>query len=333
MSVWVAGRQVYVNTQNTQTVKICTPRNRRGQYERYYRIQAQYALTQREMENAIGRFSTLDDLCKWLVADRHAQRETDKETKNTLYDRPDRPPDIPFDTLPSASSDASYDAGQSPISSPESLGPVGELLELIGSPRYSPDDDRWLPQARTLVEQSIDHLLEEFLRLPYLHRVEHSIHAQLFHIMMGHPLLAQRVPLGNDLAKTQLVHKEWPESIARQEGNRRGSFDLAVLSPNLLRGCPSIEAFRHGHLHAPIVIEMGLDYNARHLAEDALKLVNSRPKHAYLIHLVRESLREPDAEQIILEVEAKLGIKSAYAWTAGGRTAVKLVNDKSIRDG
>ncbi len=30
MPVWIAGRRVYVNTQQTQTVKICTPQNTRG---------------------------------------------------------------------------------------------------------------------------------------------------------------------------------------------------------------------------------------------------------------------------------------------------------------
>jgi hypothetical protein len=148
---------------------------------------------------------------------------------------------------------------------------------------------------------------------------------------MSHPELAQRVSLGSESAKTQLVHKEWPESVPRQ-GNRRGNFDLVVLTPKLLNGCPSIGAFRDGHLQAPIVIEMGLDYDAKHLARDAKKLMNSKPKHGYLIHLVRELPREPNAEQIILGIEAKFGIKTAYAWTAGGQVAVKLVNDNIIRE-
>jgi hypothetical protein len=104
------------------------------------------------------------------------------------------------------------------------------------------------------------------------------------------------------------------------------------LTPKLLNGCPSIGAFRDGHLHPPIVIEMGLDYDAKHLARDAKKLINSKPKHGYLIHLVRERPREPNAEQIIRGIEAKFGIKTAYAWTAGGQVAVKLVNEQSIME-
>jgi hypothetical protein len=91
--------------------------------------------------------------------------------------------------------------------------------------------------------------------------------------------------------------------------------------------------FREGHLQAPIVIEVGLDYNAEHLARDAKKLINSKPKHGYLVHLVREVPREASAEQIILGIESKFGIKTAYAWTAGRQTAVKRVNDSSISEG
>jgi hypothetical protein len=284
-------------------------------YEKYYRIEPPYVLIQQQMESTVSQFDSLVDLEQWLVNDRKAHREPEKEV---------RPPVRPSVV------DESID-GIDDIAVPEVGGAVAEVLDLLSSERYSPDDDPWLPGAKDLVEGGIDHLLREFLDCPYLHRVEHSIHAQLFHILMSHQELAQRVSLGDDLAKTQLIHKEWPESIAR-EGKGRGQFDLAVLSPQLLRGCPSISAFRGGHLHAPIVIEMGLDYDAEHLARDAQKLMNSKPKHGYLIHLVRESARERSAEEIILGIEARFGIKTAYAWTAGGQSAFKLVNDRSITE-
>lgn len=333
MPVWVAGRRVYVNTQRTQTVKICTPQNTQGVYERYYRIEPPYVLPQQQMELTVSRFATLVDLEQWLVNDRHAQREPQNEARGSSADIPTLPPIVPTvyqptlaSTLPQAIEDDDSD-----LPEPEVPEVVAEVLDLLSSARYFPDEDSWLPKAKDLVEQSIDRLVQEFLEQPYLHRVEHSIHAELFHIMMSHSELAQRVSLGSHSAKTQLVHKEWPESIARR-GNRRGNFDLVVLTPDLLKGCPSIRAFREGHLHAPIVIEMGLDYDAKHLAMDAKKLMNSKPKHGYLIHFVRELPREPVAEQIILGIEEKFGIKTAFAWTAGGRVAVKLVNEKSITE-
>ncbi len=335
MPVWVAGRQVYVNTQRTQTVKICTPQNMRGAYEKYYRIEPPRVLPQQQMELTVSRFTTLAALEQWLVSDRKAHRESQNEVPGASPFNPivtsvdparGTPPGAPDPPPVNDDDEREYE-----VPEPEVSRNVAEVLDLLSSARYSPDDDSWLPNAKALVERSIDSLVHDFLQFPYLHRVEHSIHAELFHIMMSHEELAQRVPLGNELAKTKLVHKEWPENVARQ-GNRRGNFDLTVLTPQLLRGCPSIRAFRDGHLHAPIVIEMGLDYNAHHLAGDAKKLINSKPKHGYLIHLVRELPREPVAEQIILGIEAKFGIKTAYAWTAGGQAAVKFVNDKAITE-
>jgi hypothetical protein len=139
------------------------------------------------------------------------------------------------------------------------------------------------------------------------------------------------IRVGDDLAVTQLVHKEWPESVGRG-GNRRGIFDLAILSPTLLRGCPSINAFIGGHLLAPIVIEIGLDCDVQHLAGDAKKLINSKPKHGYLIHLVREFPREQAAEKILSDIEAKFGIKTAYGLKLGRQTIFKRLNERTISE-
>lgn len=208
---------------------------------------------------------------------------------------------------------------------------VADVLDLLSTEKYSPAEDAWLHVATKSVERSIDLLVQEFIEHPYLHRREHSIHAQLFQIMMSVPELSQRVPLGADLAVTQLVHKEWPETVGR-EGDRRGNFDLVVLSPTLLAGCPSIKSFIEGRLVAPIVIEIGLDYGPEHLAGDAKKIINSKPAHGYLIHLIRDLPRDPAAEQILLGIEAKFGIKTAYCWTAGRSRAVKRVNDRIISE-
>lgn len=108
--------------------------------------------------------------------------------------------------------------------------------------------------------------------------------------MTASDVLDTRIPIGGTGIVSQLVHKEWPETVGREK-NRRGNFDLAVLSPKLLEMCPSVRSCREGRLEAPIVIEIGLDYDAEHLANDAKKLINSKPRHGYLIHLVREFAR------------------------------------------
>ncbi|MBI3697665.1 MAG: hypothetical protein HY238_22885 [Acidobacteria bacterium] len=323
MAVLVGDRRIYVNTRDTQTVKICTRRNRQGQYEKYYRINPPLVLEPRQMELLISRFTSLADLERWLVNDRKAHRESQNEVGASPGAEPlVQPPPAVGEPQEEFAHEEETDE------SAEVGGAVAEILDLLKADKYSPDDDPWLHNAKDLVEQSIDRLLQEFIEYPYLHRREHSIHAQLFWIMMSHQELAERVPLGDDLAATQLVHKE---SVGR-EGNRRGNFDLAVLSPKLLRGCPSIKAFTEGRLQAPIVIEMGLDYDAEHLAGDAKKLINSKPTHGYLIHLVRELPRESAAEQIVLGIEAKFGIKTAYGWKASGQTAFKRVNDQTISE-
>ena len=94
MPVWVEGRGVYVNTQHTQTVKICTTKNTRGIYERYYRIAPPQVLGHEQMELTVTRFTTLSDLDRRLMVDRKASRESEKEVGSSS--------DVQPDSLPSA---------------------------------------------------------------------------------------------------------------------------------------------------------------------------------------------------------------------------------------
>lgn len=325
MPVWLADRRVYVNTRGTQTVKVCTAQNRRGSYERYYRIDPPSVLPQDQIESTIAQFGSLMDLDSWLTDDRKASREPENEVEPSAIVAF---PGAGGGTREYADSfDSEAHVSTSALSG--DLNPVAEVLNLLRSSAYSPDQDDWLCTAKDAVERVIDSLLTEFLGSPYLHRVEHSIHAHLYQMLVAEEVLGGRFTIGAGLADCQLVHKEWPETIAR-EGSRRGNFDLAVLSPALLKGCASIKTFREGRLIAPIVIEMGLDYDAEHLAGDAKKLINSRPKHGYLVHLVREQPRNGDAEEIMLGMESRFGIRTAYAWTAGRQQAYKLLGDSSI---
>jgi hypothetical protein len=181
------------------------------------------------------------------------------------------------------------------------------------------------------VETAIDQMVREFLEFPYLHRVEHSLHTRLAAFLSARSLLSSFVPVGDGLTVTQLVHKEWPETRPRMDrGNRRGNFDLAVLSPVQLRRCPNLLHFRQGRVAAPIVIEIGLDYDYQHLAGDHAKLLNSDVPHGYLIHLVREAPRDPRAEQLILGLQGK--IRAAYAVVAGRQRFVKFLNDTQITE-
>jgi hypothetical protein len=71
--------------------------------------------------------------------------------------------------------------GDSPDLSPKGPdvgGSVAEILDLLSTDKYCPEDDPWVAIAKELVEKSIDQLVEDFVETPYLHRVEHSIHAR-----------------------------------------------------------------------------------------------------------------------------------------------------------
>src|ERR1022692_4459343 len=77
----VEGRKIYVDSQKTQTVKICTTSNTQGIYEKYYRIRPPYLLNAREIQYRISEFSSLSDLEAWLIDDRKATRECEKEAR------------------------------------------------------------------------------------------------------------------------------------------------------------------------------------------------------------------------------------------------------------
>jgi hypothetical protein len=127
----------------------------------------------------------------------------------------------------------------------------------VDGPLRSPEEESWIKVAVSLVEQSIDELVREFLRVPYIHRVDHSLHTRLFGILAAQPHFARELPLNDPTVLTQPIHKEWPETIP-DENTKRGNFDLAILTPWQLAKC-NVDDFRKGRLPAHIVIEIGLE--------------------------------------------------------------------------
>lgn len=142
------------------------------------------------------------------------------------------------------------------------------------------------------VEASIAKLIDEFRVQPFIHRVEHSLHIRLVQLLSEWENLRGWYPIGGSGFKTQLIHKEWPETTPRKKepelivDRRRGSFDVAVLAPCQL-GKATLEQFTVGRIDVPIVIELGLGYGEEHLRHDLAKLKNSQVQHPYLVHLSR----------------------------------------------
>ncbi len=177
-------------------------------------------------------------------------------------------------------------------------GPGHGLPPLVPSPV---DGDIWVESARAATERVLHAVVEEFLQRPYLHRVEHSLHAWMFSLLVQQPELAGTVALRTG-EETQVVHNEWPETIPGVKGHDvgpRGLFDLAIVSPDQIRAA-TLDQFRAGRIAAPIVIEVGLDYGLSHLSQDHDKLLHSEVQLPYLLHLSRISVRDQEKVESLL---------------------------------
>lgn len=173
-----------------------------------------------------------------------------------------------------------------------------------------PPGDEWVAEAVKAVEASITKLIDEFRAQPFIHRVEHSLHARFMQLLSEWDHLRGWYPISDSGFKTQLIHKEWPEARPRKKkpelivDRRRGSFDMVVLAPSQLEEATR-EQFTVGRIDAPIVIELGLGYWNDHLRGDREKLANSQVQHPYLVHLSRmPSGHQEETEVIIAGIEA-----------------------------
>ncbi len=187
--------------------------------------------------------------------------------------------------------------------------------------------------VKKILETAIDSLVDNFAREPYIHRCEHSIHCELYNMLIVHRALQGLIPLKNDGRSTTLIHKEWPETTPRQEKNgRRGNFDLAILDPEEIPKC-TVEKFTAGLITPTFVVEMGLNYGLSHLQNDNYKLNNSECRDGYLVHLWQphKGISDIDVEELRnwIEVkESKHGV-AAVVFFKGG-TMVKHLQDEQL---
>lgn len=215
----------------------------------------------------------------------------------------------------------------------ESLADVDALVRWLGSHRGQPEvpglgyprsrllprvaapaaDDEWVVAAAAAADAAITQLVDSFLEHPYLHRVEHSLHTLLHSLLKEQPQLKSVTPLGSRGNSTQLVHKEWPETVPGVEGDDtgpRGLFDIAVVTPSQLAEA-SVDQFLEGRIDAPLAIEVGLDYGLKHLSDDAAKLLHSKVPVPYLLHLTRLRVKDLEETERLL-CEAPSPLRTAY---------------------
>ena len=210
-----------------------------------------------------------------------------------------------------------------PSESPDIPAPIPDSA--LG---YDPASDCWLHEAKWHVEHALDQLAREFIEFPYLHRREQSLHARLFQMLSTQPHFSRLFPLKAKDTYTQTVHREWPEAKIRPSKAKRGTFDLAIISPSQLHATTVI-GFSEGRLQAPIAIEMGVDEDVTHLADDIDKLLNSEIPHAYIVHFLRESYQDRECESLVVQPGGNVQI--TYVRLLKGEVFCKLIGDNEIK--
>ena len=297
----IEGRRIRVATgSRSQTINICTLANIPGVYDWIVRLpKAVGFVDPTEIKERAGR--GIPNFVAWLTEVRGGEVEkAPSEVGEPLEPAPGLP-----------------------------RPPESSLQE--GTP---PEDAAWVERACQLTEAAIDRLLHDFLHAPFRHRVEHSVHAELYATLSKEDHLCQPLPLFEKDLFTQSLHKEWPEVVARPEKvGRRGLFDLALLSPVAVSRCRA-EDFEGGWVRPPIAIELGLNYNEAHLFNDAEKLLNSGIEHGYLIHLIRgepfacEHLNERLLDPVGGVADKRIQVAVAAVETGGRRWIKRIADDR-----
>ncbi|HOP31305.1 MAG TPA: hypothetical protein PKZ64_17170 [Spirochaetota bacterium] len=184
--------------------------------------------------------------------------------------------------------------------------------------------------VKQILETSIDSLVDNFIREPYIHRCEHSLHCELYTMLISHRALQGLYPIGKSPYKASLVHKEWPEPSIRGGKNKRGNVDLAILNiDDLATAVDGINSFTEGRIRPDFIVEIGLNYRIEHLENDNSKLENSgyksgnEKKAAYLVHLWQP-------HKGIKDKSIELQNLNAFISTAGVEVAVVVFTDSHI---
>lgn len=197
-----------------------------------------------------------------------------------------------------------------------------------------PGNRQWASRVIPEVEKAINTLVDEFCRFPYLHRVEHSIHCELYRHLIQSKILNQLIQLSE--FNTGTVHKEWPETRPRPDkGNRRGNFDIAIIAPPATNTLSvSIDDFLDGRIEPAVVIELGLDYGLAHLKDDAEKLKNSDVENGYLVHLARQKGGpQYEVDEYVLELmenEGNGGPRIAYVKVDAEKIRYRRLRDSGL---
>jgi len=189
---------------------------------------------------------------------------------------------------------------------------------------------------KKILETSINSLEDNFIREPYIHRCEHSLHCELYTMLTSHRALQGLYPIGNSAYKASLVHKEGPEPFLREGKNRRGNVDLAILNiDDLATAVDGLNSFTEGRIMPDFIVEIGLNYPIEHLENDEGKLDNSgytnsdKKKGGISSRQPHKGIKDKEVE----DLEAFIGtakVEVAVAVFTGTHVLVKHLSDKAL---
>lgn len=172
-----------------------------------------------------------------------------------------------------------------------------------------PTDTKWGKAVEANVYEAIEELICRFLRYPQMHRVEHSLHCELYQILIEREVFSGFQNVGK--TKTRLVQKEWPEVRPSGESSTRGQYDLSILAPG---GDSSSVDFRFGRIVPAFAIELGLNYGKQHLANDyeKLKVVLKDSVKGILVHFANAHSDQSAVEALSKDILKEKKVDIAF---------------------
>jgi hypothetical protein len=177
---------------------------------------------------------------------------------------------------------------------------------------------------------------DEFIKDPFLHRVEHSMHCELYQMLTSSitEQYQSRYILNKNGFRSQLIHKEWPHQDNIDKGHRRrGNYDLVILDKKSLKQC-TLDQYRLGrNVVLNTVIELGLNYDTNHLLKDCKTLNNTKSKNKWIIHFRNIKSRDTEVakhSQIINALEEKyMDISFLYIWVIFNNGKIKILKKEA----
>ena len=184
------------------------------------------------------------------------------------------------------------------------------------------------------VEKCIEYIIDEFVKNPYLHRVEHSLHCEIYKILEN-KLIENNIITNRLGFKVCLIQKEWPHPENIDNSRRRGNYDLVILGYDSLINSTLNNYLIGKNIEINTAIEVGLNYSIKHLEKDCETLSKTNAKNKIIIHLKNKHSRKTEIVLIKRKVndciEKYTDISFYYAWVILDEHGLKII-DKEIKE-